>query len=245
MIAFFDSGAGGLTVLKEAIKQMPYEQYLYYGDSLNAPYGTRPKQEIKKLVFEAIEFLATKNLKALVLACNTATSVAVKSLRATYDFPIIGMEPAVKLATKKNSKKKILVCATDLTLKEEKLHQLIAHLNIKEQVESCSLQELVVLAENLEFHSFDVYTYLIDTFSKVNWEAFDSIVLGCTHFIYYKKIIRQIIPKKIEILDGNEGTVRHLGNRVSIVNDGVIKDIQYYVSGKRVYDDTFSKYLVL
>jgi len=245
MIAFFDSGAGGLTVLKEAIKQMPYEQYLYYGDSLNAPYGIRPKEEIKKLVFKAVEFLATKDLKALVLACNTATSVAIKSLRATYNFPIIGMEPAVKLATKKKSKKKILVCATDLTLKEEKLHQLIKHLNVKEQVESCSLQELVVLAEHFEFRSFNVYTYLIDTFSKIHWEEFDSIVLGCTHFIYYKKIIQQIIPKKIKILDGNEGTVRHLGNRISVVNDGITKDIQYYVSGKQIYDDTFSKYLVL
>ena len=119
-IAFFDSGVGGLSVLQTAIQVLPPQQYIYFADSVNAPYGTKSKKEIKKLMFEAVDFLQTKNINALVVACNTATSAAIKDLRKQYDFPIIGMEPAVKPAIEKSKKKKIVLFATELTLKEKK-----------------------------------------------------------------------------------------------------------------------------
>ena len=146
-IAFFDSGIGGLTVLQEALKILPHEQYIYFADSDNAPYGIRTSQEIRNLVFDAVEFLIKQDIKALVLACNTATSVAVKELRATYTLPIIGMEPAVKPALKAADNKKTLICATQRTLEEDKLKELIQNLNAESKVEQLSLQNLVIYAE--------------------------------------------------------------------------------------------------
>ncbi len=241
-IAFFDSGIGGLTVLKEAMELMPNEQYIYFADSKNAPYGTKSSQAIRTLVFDAVAFLAQQKLKALVLACNTATSVAVESLRQQYDFPIIGMEPAVKPALEFAVNKKILVCATDKTLEEESLRTLIEYLNGENKVEQLSLQKLVLFAENFEFQHPKVNRYLKDAFANINWAEFDSIVLGCTHFPYFKKQFRSLLPPQIRILDGNLGTVKHLKTRIRPTTATQPTPIEYYISGKKAATDCFDKY---
>ena len=125
-IVFFDSGIGGLTVLKRALVAMPNEEYIYYADTRNVPYGVKPKDEVRTYVLNAADFLSRQNIQALVIACNTATSVAINDLRQRFDFPVIGMEPAVKPAIVRNTGKKILVFATSLTLKESKLDTLKA-----------------------------------------------------------------------------------------------------------------------
>ncbi|TWH29418.1 glutamate racemase [Bacillus subtilis J22] len=105
-IGFFDSGIGGMTVLYEAIKVLPYEDYIFYADTLNVPYGEKSKGKVKEYIFNAAEFLASQNIKALVIACNTATSIAIEDLRRNFDFPIIGIEPAVKPAINKCTEEK-------------------------------------------------------------------------------------------------------------------------------------------
>ena len=103
-IGFLDSGVGGLSVMREAIKIMPNENYIYFGDSKNAPYGTKPTKEIRDLTFKVVEFLLDKGIKGLVVACNTATSAAVSELRKTYpDLPLVGIEPAIKPAVEMNN----------------------------------------------------------------------------------------------------------------------------------------------
>ena len=111
-IGFFDSGIGGLTVLSEALKRLPHHDYLYYADTLHAPYGPKPKEEVRGYIFEAIEFLVRKGADIIVIACNTATSIAVNDLREKYQIPIIGMEPAVKPAIEWGSRKR-KTCACD------------------------------------------------------------------------------------------------------------------------------------
>lgn len=231
-LAFFDSGLGGLTVLHEALKQMPHEQYIYFADSNNAPYGTQSTAAIKTLVFDAVDFLVQKDIKALVLACNTATSVVIKDLRQQYSIPIIGMEPAVKPAIELASNKKTLLCATKKTLAENKLKLLIENLNAADKVERLSLQELVSFAENFEFKGLDVRNYLSHSFSKINWAEFDSIVLGCTHFVYFKQIIKQLIPPHIHILDGNKGTIQHLQNTITLNTNSHTFPIEFFSSKK-------------
>ena len=116
-IGFFDSGVGGISVLREAYKILPNENYIYFGDSKNAPYGTRSDNEIKDLTLKAIDFLIYKKVKALVIACNTATSVAINTLRDTYkDLPIVGIEPAVKPAVESTTSGSIVIMATPMTL---------------------------------------------------------------------------------------------------------------------------------
>lgn len=240
-IAFFDSGLGGLTVLHEALRQIPNEQYIYFADSDNAPYGTKSSALIKTLVFDAVDFLVQQDIKALVLACNTATSVVIHDLRQKYNFPIIGMEPAVKPAIELASKQKTLVCATEKTLKENKLQLLIENLNATDKVERLSLQKLVSFAERFNFEGTEVMHYLNACFSTINWSEFDSIVLGCTHFIYFKKLIQQVIPSHIHILDGNKGTVNHLKNTIPPSNTLSNKNkIDFFSSKKAVPTNYFS-----
>ncbi len=257
-IAFFDSGIGGLTVLHEAMQRLPHEQFIYYADTDNVPYGTKSKKEIKKLTQEAVDFLANKNIKALVVACNTATSVAIKTIRKQYDFPIIGMEPAVKPAVEYQSgnkkTKKILVCATKLTLKQKKLKDLITDLNASDRIELLSLQKLVKYAEEAEFDSIKVKRYLKRKLENYNWYAYGSIVLGCTHFIYYTDLIAALVPSHIRIIDGNTGTVKRLikllpKDTMSSAGGGTQREevdkqkVIYYRSGKKHKKQAFQIYL--
>jgi glutamate racemase len=233
-IAFFDSGIGGLSVLKNAIEKLPSEHYIYYADTKNVPYGTKPKESIVKYIFEAVEFLADKKIKTLVVACNTATSAAINDLRAKFDFPIIGMEPAVKPAIEKNRSKRILVTATSFTLRERKLENLIADLDKKNIVDKLPLDKLVGYAENFEFDSPEIRAYLKDSFDKIFIEDYETIVLGCTHFIFFKELIYELLPPHIEIIDGNVGTVNQMIRILKaneLINPASYHTLKLYSSG--------------
>jgi len=247
-IAFFDSGIGGLTVLKQALAALPNEEYIYYADTQNVPYGVKPKGEVRACIFDAVDFLAKQNIQALVVACNTATSVAINDLRSRYGFPIIGMEPAIKPAIVRNTGKKILVLATSLTLKESKLETLIANLDTNHKVERRELDGLVPLAENFEFDTPLVQRYLQEKLSNIHWDHYETIVLGCTHFIFYRDMIRTWVGRKIQMIDGNEGTVKHLMNTLGLgrsatpAND---QSIVFYSSGVEDSPDRVSRLMAL
>lgn len=243
-IAFFDSGMGGLTVLQEALQLLPQEQYVYFADSEHAPYGTRSTPEICQLVDNAVHFLTTQHtLKALVIACNTATSVAIKQLRAAYDFPIIGMEPALKPALQLASDKAVLVCATQKTLAAPKLQSLAVQLGAQDRVQRLSLQRLVTFAERMEWESPAVHQYLQQQFQDINWTTIQAVVLGCTHFPYYKPLLEQYIPNPIPILDGHAGTVRQLQARIVPAPLHQATNLIYYRSGKQLPSSQLNPYL--
>ncbi len=245
-IGFFDSGIGGLTVLHEAIKVYPHAHYIYYADTKNVPYGTKKKKEISELVLSAAEFLSEKNIDLLVVACNTATSVAIKSLRKKYEFPIIGMEPAVKPAAERSKGKtkqnRILVCATKLTLKEQKLIDLIADLKASDKVDLLSLQKLVRYAEDMKMDSKSVRKYLKRKMETVAWEHYSSVVLGCTHFLYYRSVIQELIPSHIAIIDGNKGTISRMLALLPKKEKLKLK-LSFYKSGKKSKTKPYQKFL--
>lgn len=232
-IAIFDSGIGGLTVLHQAMQQMPEEDYLYYADILHVPYGTKTKEEIISYVDEAAAFIAEQGVKALVIACNTATSVAIAELRQKYSFPIIGMEPAVKPAVK-HSHKRVLVIATPMTLQEQKLHDLLLQVDMENIVDLLPLPQLVTLAEARIFNGPQVEDYLQLEFSRYDLTSYDTIVLGCTHFNYFKDTLRRLLPADISLLDGSKGTVKHL--QCLLEERGLREknkgEITYYQSGR-------------
>lgn len=245
-IGFFDSGIGGLTVLYEALKVLPNEDYIYYADVENVPYGNKPKDEIRKYIFKAADFIIEQGVKALVIACNTATSAAIEDLRKTYSIPIIGMEPAVKPAVEKNGDghKRVLVTATAFTLKEEKLMNLIQKIDNENIVDLLPLPKLVEYAERFE-HSKDIVgAYLQQELKRFDLDQYGTVVLGCTHFPIYRKIFRKILPQDVDIIDGNMGTVNYLkrileekGN----TNEGTGK-ILFYNSGIQADDGGISIY---
>lgn len=241
-IGFFDSGVGGITVLHAALKMLPNEDYIYYADTLNVPYGPKPKDEVKKHIFNAVEFIIQQQVKAIVIACNTATSVSIEDLRSKYTIPIIGMEPAVKPAVEKNknANKRVLVTATALTLKEEKLQNLITKLDNEHIVDLLPLPGLVQFSERFEFNEQIVLPYLQEQLSKYDVSKYETIVLGCTHFSFYTDMFRKLLPSHINIIDGNIGTVNNLKRtleEMNSLNEGN-GNIIFYNSGFKVEDKT-------
>lgn len=246
-IGFFDSGIGGITVLHEVLKILPDEEYIYYADTINVPYGPKPKEEVKKYVFHAIDFLVSQNVQAVVIACNTATSVAIDDLRAKYSIPIIGMEPAVKPAVEhnKDSTKRVLVTATALTLKEEKLKNLISKVDSHHIVDLLPLPELVRFAESGVFEERTVLAYLQRQLAAYEINKYETVVLGCTHFPLYKDAFRKLFPFQVSIIDGAYGTARNLYrilNEMDNYSEGN-GCITFYNSGIKVEDsNTLNKY---
>ena len=240
-IAFFDSGIGGLTVLHEALRVLPDEDFIYFADTSNAPYGTKTKDEVRRLVGNAAALLAEMKIKALVVACNTATSVAIEELRRTYPFPIIGMEPAVKPAVEKSEKRsrRVLVTATPLTIREEKLKNLIARIDNEKIVDLLPLPSLVTFAENGQLSGPGVESYLSEQFSSFDLSRYGTVVLGCTHFIYFRPVIRKLLPEGIEIIDGNRGTINNLKRILSTDPEKGKGEgrIDFYCSGERITED--------
>lgn len=240
-IGIFDSGVGGITVLKEALKQLPQVEYVYYSDNLHVPYGTKTKEEVLGYVSDVVDILIDEHVDAIVIACNTATSIAADILREKHkDIPIIGMEPAVKLAVDQIKTGRVLVTATPLTLKEEKYKHLVDKVDKQDRTDALALPELVQYAEHFEFDKTLLKAYFDDKFSPYNLEAYNGIVLGCTHFVYFKNILREILPKHIKIYDGNEGTIRHLKELLHIEEvtpdfNGETK-IDFYYSGQKNVD---------
>ena len=220
-VGFFYSGLGGVSVLENATEKLTNTDFLFYADSAHVPYGKKTKDEIIGYVDHAVEFLHSQGADIIVLACNTATSAAAKYLREKYDFPILGMEPAVKVASKISAAdpdQKIIVTATELTLKLEKLDNLIHRLGVNDRVEEVSLQRLVAFAEQGVFSGNEVETYLEECFKDCDLVQAGSIVLGCTHFTFYKTLIQHIVlnltGRDIPVIDGNSGTVNYLATMV-------------------------------
>jgi glutamate racemase len=193
---------------------MPNERYLYFGDSANAPYGQRSTEEVQKLTLAAAEQLMARGIKALVVACNTATAAAIKLLRQTYpDTIIIGIEPALKLAADRFPSGHIGVMATPVTLREEKFHQQMERFP-GVQISTIPMPELVALIEAGHRDDPEVEALLKSALLPYAGKL-DALVLGCTHYPFAANAIRKILGDRTAILDGGEGTARETHRRLA------------------------------
>ncbi|MCB2298006.1 glutamate racemase [Clostridium tagluense] len=218
-IGFFDSGVGGISVLKESLKILPNEDFVYFGDSLNAPYGTKDVNEVKKLTFNAVNFLLEKGAKVVVIACNTATSAAIDDLRGQYkDIPIIGIEPALKPAVEISRGKSIIIMATPMTLSEKKFSNLMKRYNKEVNMISLPCAGLVELIENGIIEGDQIQSYLRDKLKEFIGIDLASIVLGCTHYPFIKKELSKIVGEETIIIDGSVGTVNQLKRQLTLNN---------------------------
>ena len=201
-IGFLDSGVGGLSVLREAIKIMPNENYIYFGDSKNAPYGVKPTKEIRDLTFNVVDFLIEKGIKGLVVACNTATSAAVSELRRVYpDIPLVGIEPAIKPAVELNRSGKILIMATPMTIKQEKFNLLLNKYKEKAEIVPIPCAGLMEFIEDGILSGEELEEYLEEKLSIYDKSEISSIVLGCTHYPFVKDVIAKIVGSNVIIMD--------------------------------------------
>ncbi len=206
-IGVFDSGLGGISVLAALRKMLPQEDFIYYGDAANAPYGDRSEAEIRTLTLAAAAHLAKQNIKALVVACNTATSAAVEVLRQRYDFPVIGMEPALKPAAQIPGSR-VLVMATKGTLRQRKFATLLSQWEKRVKVISLPCPGLVELIESGGPDDPGISPYLRDLLAPYAGQV-DALVLGCTHYPFVQEKILKVLGN-IPVYDGRAGTARQL-----------------------------------
>lgn len=202
-IGVLDSGIGGLSTLSEMAQILPNENFIFYADHKNAPYGVKSSQTVVKYVFDVVDYLLKQDIKALVLACNTATSVAVNELRQNLNIPVIGIEPALKVAVDSKTNKKIIVMATPLTIKEKKFNDLCNRFKDDYQIDLFPANGLVEIIEKDD--KAGISDYLLNLFSNINKEDYSHIVLGCTHYIFIKSYLYDIFGKNINLVDGNKG----------------------------------------
>lgn len=214
-IGVFDSGVGGISVLRELVALMPNENYMFYGDSANAPYGTKPLEEVQRLTCAAAEYLTDRGVKALVVACNTATSAAITILREQYrDIPVIGIEPALKPAVLASVHPRVLVMATPMTLREEKFHRLLEEHRTEAEIISLPCPGLVEFVERGELQGEALERFLMDLLDEYRKHPVDSVVLGCTHYPFVRDTIRKALGGKVQIFDGGAGTARETKRRL-------------------------------
>ncbi len=208
-IGVFDSGIGGISVLAEMVQCLPGEKYLYLADSANAPYGTKDRDSVRDLSLKAARILLSRGIKALVVACNTATSAAINEIRQEFEIPVIGMEPALKPAVEMSDNGCIVVMATPLTLKQEKFNSLYQRFNLDASIMPLPCDGLVELIES-EAGAGEVRQYLNNLFSTLPIPEITTIVLGCTHYCFIRNEISEFIGPNVQIIDGNTGTVHYL-----------------------------------
>lgn len=237
-IGFFDSGVGGISVMAHAANLMPNESFIYYGDDANAPYGSKSEDEIRELSFACGEFLYKQGVKAMVMACNTATSTCVQLIRDSYNLPVISMEPAVKPASEE-VEGDILVMATAATLSQKRYHRLVDRIGCRSRTVDLPMEKLAGLLEQGDMNSPQVVNYIREKLSDLKGRKFDAVVIGCTHYSFVSEIIKRCVDEElgcdVRLFDGMYGTVRQLGNVLKqnglLADADRAQDIKLFTSG--------------
>jgi glutamate racemase len=209
-IGILDSGVGGLSVLREIRRVLPYEDIVYIGDSAWCPYGPRPAEEIRERVFSLTDRLLAMDAKLVTLACNSATIAAVEALRAHYPVPITGMEPAVKPAAARTRTGIIAVLATEASVAGEKFHRLVNTYAKGVRVITRPCPEFVSLIESGETDSSPVRDAVEKIIAPLLAEGADTLVLGCTHFPFIREAIESFAGPHIAVLDTGEAVARRV-----------------------------------
>ena len=214
-IAVFDSGVGGISVLRHLVRILPGERFVYYGDSANAPYGSRSTQEVRMLTLAAVgKLLAEYPLKALVIACNTATAAAVNDVRAAHpELIVVGIEPALKVAADHFPGGRVGVLATEVTLREEKFDTLLHRFDENVTISKIPAPGLVELVEHGKVDAPETEALLRKVLGPYLGKL-DAVVLGCTHYPFARNAIRRVLGDDVVLLDGGEGTARETRRRL-------------------------------
>lgn len=234
-IGVFDSGLGGLSVLHCAMRLAPDCDYVFFADESHVPYGEKSAASVRCYAQEGLRFLYEQGAQVIIIACNTATSVLDTAYREQFPIPLVGMEPAVKTAVEQfgGSGRRILVAATPVTLHGSKLHRLIAAVDSRGCTDLAALPGLVRFAEQGVFEGPDVTAYLEDALRRFDLHAYGTLVLGCTHFNYFKPDFLTVFPAQPHFVDGNAGTVRQAIRRaggMAVCTGGA--SVRYWFSGR-------------
>ena len=206
-VGVFDSGVGGISVLRDLRALMPDEDFIYFGDGANAPYGEKSSGEIRVLAWNVVEKLLDRGIKALVIACNTATAAAAPLIRERLDMPVVAMEPALKPASACAHGGKVVVMATPLTLSLDKFKRLMSEYGRDALPMPCP--GLMDMVERGVVDGPEMDEYLAGVREKIGDVRVDAVVLGCTHYVFLRTAVERAFPGA-QVIDGNGGTARQL-----------------------------------
>ncbi|MDP3121402.1 glutamate racemase [Polynucleobacter sp.] len=215
LIGVFDSGVGGLSILDEALRQLPNHDYLYFADSANAPYGERSAEWIAERSLSICQSLADEGCQAIVVACNTATAEAIQSIRAQLKtIPIIGVEPGIKPAALQSEKGLVGVLATEATLKSDKFNALLATLPVDCRFVKQAGAGLVPLIESGQLHAPETAALLAQHLQPMRAAGIDTLVLGCTHYPFLMPLILNQLGSSVRVVDTSEAVIRQLARQL-------------------------------
>lgn len=235
-IGFIDSGVGGLTVVKEAMKQLPHEEIMYLGDTARCPYGPRPVEEVKAYTWQMTHYLLKKDIKMLVIACNTATAVVLKDIQEALDIPVVGViAPGSHAALKHTKNNKIGIIATEMTVKQEAYGKAIRDQSAETHVFEVACPKFVPLVETQQANSPKAKMIVAESLKVFNNCDIDTLVLGCTHYPLLKKNIQNYVGNKVTLIDSGAETVNVVSflleySKISADSDRIKPQHQFYTT---------------
>lgn len=207
-IGFIDSGVGGLTVIKEALRQLPNERLIYLGDTARCPYGPRPAKQVIQFTWEMTNFLLEKNIKMLVIACNTATAVALDEIKSQLDIPVVGVIlPGTRAALKATENNRIGVIGTAGTIKSNAYEEALKRKAPNTIVTSLACPKFVPIVESNEFHSSVAKKVVSETLGPLQLKNLDTLILGCTHYPLLRPLIQNVVGNQVKLIDSGAETV--------------------------------------
>lgn len=245
-IGFLDSGVGGLTVVKELMRQLPDEEIIFVGDSRRAPYGPRPAEQIRQFTWELVNFLLSKDVKMIVFACNTATAVAWEAVKAKLDIPVLGVIlPGTSAAIKATTNGKIGILGTEMTIRSDIYQKKIHLLSPNLIVHSLACPKFVPLVESNEITSSVAKKVVYETLTPLVNQV-DTLVLGCTHYPLLKPIIQNVMGKSVKLIDSGAECVRDISvllNYFEINHERAVlaKPHQFYTTASAQSFDTIAE----
>ncbi|MGN1402517.1 MAG: glutamate racemase [Bacillus sp. (in: firmicutes)] len=208
-IGIIDSGVGGLTVAKEVIRQLPYEQIIYLGDNARCPYGPRTMEEVKQFTWEMTNFLLNKDIKMLIIACNTATAAALEEIKEKLDIPVLGViAPGARAAIKNSTNLKIGVLGTEGTIKSGAYTEALQEINEEVKVTGKACPKFVPIVESGEYNSPLAKKIVAETLYGLKSSGIDTLILGCTHYPLLGHVISTTMGKKVKVISSGEETAR-------------------------------------
>jgi len=248
-IGIIDSGVGGLTVAKEVMRQLPHEQIAYLGDTARCPYGPRSAKEVLKFTWEITQFLMEKQIKMLVIACNTATAVALEEIRAELRIPVLGViHPGARTAIKNTVNYQIGIIGTEGTIKSGAYEQALKSINRKTKVVSLACPKFVPLVESSEFNGPVAKRVVAETLAPLKNQGLDTLILGCTHYPLLEPLIKEVMGSDVNVISSGEETAREVSTILhhnGILNlSGEEPVHEFYTTGsKKIFYEIASEWL--
>ncbi|GGE76210.1 glutamate racemase [Priestia taiwanensis] len=233
-IGVIDSGVGGLTVVKEIIRQLPKEEIIYVGDTARCPYGSRPVQEIRQFTWEMTNYLMKKDIKVLVVACNTASSVVLKELSEKLPIPVIGViHPGARTALKVTNNYQVGVIGTIATINSKAYEESLKEINSEVMIQSVACPKFVTLVETLQFLTDEAYSVVKESLTPFEQSQMDTLILGCTHYPLIRPIIQEVVGQHIQLICSADETAREVSTILyhnRMLNNGKAKREPLYLT---------------